>query len=433
MKNLSVFQVILLAVFGALAISGILIFALVVGAGRGNTLGPIVIWGTLDAGPFSTVLRQAVENESRLSQVTYVEKDPATYAQDLTEALASGQGPDLFLLRQDYVVRDAGKVVPIPYDFLSAAQFEETFLEAARPYLASSGVLGVPIVVDPMIMYWNRDILSSAGLAKAPQYWDEFSDIAQKTVRRDETGTIRTAAVAFGEYANVDHAKALLSLLILQAGGAITQKDSTGRLVPALSARTAGSTSQVTESALRFYTEFADPSKADYSWNRSLPGSRAAFASGDLALYFGYASEAKTVARTNPNLNFAIAPMPQVRSSNRATNVARVYALAIARTSKKPQAAMTAASLIGDTSIARALSITLGIPAARRDVLSEKGEDDNELFEREALVARSWIDPDAEKTETIFRDMIESVTSGSARLSEAVGRADQQIAQIIGQ
>ena len=223
-----------------------------------------------------------------------------------------------------------------------------------------------------------------------------------------------------------------MSLLILQAGGSITRKDSTERLVPALSARTVGQTSQATESALRFYSEFADPSKTHYSWNRSLPSSRAAFAAGDLAIYFGYASEARVIARTNPNLNFAAAPVPQSKNRN-SVNVARVYALAVSRTSRNPLGARTAATLIGDTPVARALSIALDIPSARRDVLAEKSVDENVLFESQAIIARSWIDPNPEKTDDIFRAMIEAVTSGVARYGEAISKADQQMAQLIGQ
>ena len=432
MKSLSVFQVVLLASFSALAISGILVFALVMGGAGGNAVGPVVIWGTQEPNAFAVVLRQAAENDSRLAQVSYVQKDPATYETQLTEALASGAGPDLFLLRQDYAMRDVGKVIPIPSDYLPRSQFEDTFVESAQPYLSQSGVLGIPILVDPIVMYWNRDMLGSAGYAKPPQYLEEFPGVAQKVVKRDDTGKIAKAAFALGEYANIDHAKDILSLLILQAGGSITRKDNTERLVPALSARTAGQASQATESALRFYSEFADPSKTHYSWNRSLPNSRAAFAAGDLAIYFGYASEARAIARTNPNLNFAAAPVPQSKNRN-SVNVARVYALAVSRTSRNPIGARTAATLIADTAVARALSIALDIPSARRDVLAERSADENVLFESQAIIARSWIDPNPEKTNDIFRAMIEAVTSGVARYGEAIGRADQQMAQLIGQ
>ncbi len=433
MRNLSVFQIILLSVFGALAISGMLIFALFVGAGVGNSIGPVTIWGTLEPNAFAVVMRQASENDGRLFQVTYVQKDPATYEEDLTEALASGIGPDLFLLRQDFSVRDKGKVLPIPYSFLSESKFKDTFLEAANPYLAQEGVLGIPLFVDPLILYWNRDILAGSGFAKPPEYWEDVPDFAKKVTKKDDSGTITRSAISFGEFTNVDHAKDIITLLIQQAGGRITQEDSTGRLVPALSLRVAGSPSQAAESALRFYTEFADPSKVHYSWNRSLRSSRAEFAAGDLALYLGYSSEASGLVRENPNLNFAGAAVPQSRVGTKATNAARVYALAVSRTSRNPEGAMTIAALIADTSVSRALSVATGFPSARRDVIGETLEGENVLFEGQALIARSWIDPDPQKTDGVFRGMIESVTTGSARLTEAVGRANQELAQVIGQ
>lgn len=433
MKSLSVFQIILLSAFGALAISGMLIFALFVGAGAGNAIGPITIWGTLDPNAFAVVLRQAAENDGRLSQVTYVQKDPATFAQELTEALASGTGPDLFLLRQDYAMRDKGKVVPVPFSFLSEDSFRDKFVEAANPYVVPEGILGIPLLVDPLILYWNRDILASTGFAQPPQYWEDVPDFAKKVTKKDDAGTIIRSAVSFGEFANVAHAKDVITLLIQQAGGAITQLDSTGRLTPALSLRIAGSPSQATESALRFYTEFADPSKVHYSWNRSLPNSRAEFAAGDLALYLGYSSEALSLVRENPNLNFAGATVPQSKIGTRTTNVAHVYALAVSRTSRNPQGAMTIAAIMGDASISRALSVGLNMPSARRDVLAGSFEGENVLFEEQALVARSWIDPDPQKTDAVFRGMIEGVTTGALRLTEAVGRANQELAQAIGQ
>ena len=436
MKSLSIFQMILLAVFGALAISGVLIFALVVGGGGGNTVGPIVIWGTLDPGPITVALRQAMEEDSRLSQVSYVQRDPALYADELTNALASGAGPDIFLLRQDYAVRDAGRVTVLPYEYLSESEFRNTFVEATSPYLVPSGVLAIPLLADPMVMYWNRDLLSSAGFAEPPKFWDEISGLAERIVKKDEAGSIKKSAVAFGEHQNVEHAKDIVSLLILQAGGSITGKDGSGRLVPSLAQRVAGP-QQAAESALRFFTEFADPSKVDYSWNRALPNSRAAFAAGDLALYFGYASELPAISRANPNLNFAVAPVPQLRKdvASRSPDMtfARVYALATTRTTQNPQGAVTAASIIGGKKVSAAIALALGIPSARRDVLAEEAEDGDELFRRQALIARTWVDPEPDRTNVIFRAMIESVTTGSARLTEAISRANQELAHILGQ
>jgi len=428
--RMSVFQTVLLASFGALAISGLLIFALFVGGGNSNAIGPVTIWGTFDRSSFDAVLDSSIYSK-QLTDVTYIQKDSATFGQELTNALAGGTGPDLFFLRQDDSVRDANKILSIPYTYLSHSQFEDTFVEAAQPYLGTDGVLGIPVLIDPMVMYWNRDLLSVAGIAQPPQYWGELQGMVQRLVKRSDSGAISKAAVSFGEYSNVQHAKDILSLIILQTGGSITRLDVEGNLLPALRAYASGS-AQSAESAVRFYTEFADPTKINYSWNRSLPNSRAAFTAGDLAFYFGYASEASAITRANPNLNFGVAPVPQVRDASRARTVAHVYALAVSRLSVNPQGAITAANLIGSDVVGAALSAEFGVPSARRDVLAAGEGVANPLFLRESLIAQSWVDPNPEATNLVFRDMIEGVVSGAVRLSEAIQRADQEIAQIIG-
>ncbi|MDO8513973.1 MAG: extracellular solute-binding protein [bacterium] len=431
MRKLSMFQIMLLVIFGGLAVSGVLIFALAIGGGDTNTIGAVKIWGTLDQGAFSIVIRQATERDGQLSQVTYEQKDPATYESELTNALASGTGPDLFLMRQDYALKDAGKVALIPFSALSQAQFENAFIEAASPFLTQKGVTAVPLLADPLILYWNKDMLAAGGFAQPPKYWDELFNMAQKITTKDDTGSIRKSTVAFGEYQNVTNAKDIVATMILQSGSTITAYDNGGHLTPALAPRAGGAT-QASVSALRFYTEFADPSKNSYSWNRSLPEAQKAFASGDVALYIGYASEAPLIARTNPNLNFTASPMPQIRTGGKTLTAARVYALGASRAGKNPTAAITAAFLLASSENAKALSSALGIPSARRDVVGQSAQGTDDLFNKQAILANSWLDPDPEKTATLFRAMIEGTTSGTLQVSEAIQRADQQLAQILG-
>ncbi len=432
MKKLSMFQLTLLVVFGGLAIAGVLIFSLAIGGGETNTVGAIKVWGTLDQGAFSTVIRQAAEGTGQLAQVTYEQKDPTTYETELTDALASGTGPDLFLLRQDYALKDAGKVVRISFSSISESQFESTFIEAARPFMDKDGIIAVPIFSDPLVLYWNKDMLATGGYAQAPKYWDELFDMAQKISKRDGSGALEKSTVALGEYRNVTNAKDILATLILQAGGDITVRDSSGRLTPALMPRVGGTAAQVSVSALRFYTEFADPSKNDYSWNRSLPESQKAFAAGDLALYVGYASEEPLIARINPNLNFAVAGLPQIRGAENALNTARVYGLAASRAGKNPSGAITTAFLLVSADTANSLSVALGIPSARRDLVNKPAQGNDDLFNKQAILAHSWLDPDPEATGELFRAMIENTTSGASLVAEAVQRADQELAHILG-
>ena len=432
MNKLSIFQVVLLLIFGVLGIAGVLIFAFATAGNNATSVGPVIIWGDIDSKAMDAVLRQAADQNQDFDQVRYVKKDPATYESEFVNALADGSGPDLFILRQDYLLRNAGRIIPIPPASLPPAQFNTLFIDAANIFPGPSGALGVPIVADPLVLYWNKDTLSAAGYAKPPTTWAEVQSMGEKLQRRDDSGAIVKSAIAFGEYTNVTNAKDILTVLILQAGGGIVARDNSGRLIPAL--LSGGSSGQATESALRFYTEFANPSKSHYSWNRSLPESQKAFASGDVALYVGFASEGPTIASMNPNLNFAVAALPQIENGDYAVDTARVYGISISRTARNQQGALAVALQFATagTGMAKNLGTALGIPSALRDVLSAPAVGAPDIYKRGALISRSWLDPDPAKTSAIFRAMIENITSGSLSLTDAVQRANSELGGILG-
>jgi hypothetical protein len=79
----SPFQIVLLALFGGLAVAGVFIFALVVSGGNNSAVGQVTVWGTFDESRVQAVIRAAAETDDRLTGVTYVRKDPTTYENDL--------------------------------------------------------------------------------------------------------------------------------------------------------------------------------------------------------------------------------------------------------------------------------------------------------------------------------------------------------------
>jgi ABC-type glycerol-3-phosphate transport system substrate-binding protein len=431
MKNISIFQITLLAVFGACAVTGMIIFALVSSAGKTTTVGPVVIWGTVDAGTFTSMIQNAANTYPALSQATYVQKDPATYTSVLTQALASGAGPDIFLINQSQAVQDSGEVVILPYAKLSVTQFQNVFIEAADPFLVPTGVIALPIAADPMVMYWNKDMLASASYAQPPKYWDQLPTMAATLTTKNDAGVIQKSAIAFGEYQNIDDAKDILAALILQAGGTLTSYDSNGRLDSAMSKAGVDSTEPAVETALRFYTEFADPGSVVYSWNRSLPSASQDFAQGNLALYVGYASEQSTIRAENPNLNFAITALPQIKGAAHTVNLARVYGLAVSRTSKNIAGAQSVVAVLVTSVNSAEYAKAFNVASARRDVLSQPSTGYQQLFSSSTIASYSWVDPNPDKTASLFQAMIENTTSGSVLIGDAVGRADAQMTQII--
>jgi maltose-binding protein MalE len=436
-KKISTFQVILLAVFGAVGVGAVLIFALATAGGGGGGVSPVTIWGTFDANAVKEVLRAAANQDSRLSQVTYVQKDPTTFEADLANALSSGTGPDIFILSGNEALYDENKVYAIPYSALSQSQFQSTFVGAADLYLSQNGVIGLPILVDPLVLYWDRDSLSNAGIAQPPAYWDQVPYMAQSLTQKDQSGLLQKSAIALGTYQNIGAAKDILSMLIEQAGGQITMQNSAGQYVAGLSQ--GGATSKGAQSALQFYTEFANPSQSDYSWNNAQGDARQSFAGAELAMYVGYASEESLIRAANPNLNFAAAPVPQLRSEQNSIDAGAVYALAIPKASPNLQSALTVAYLIASAPVDQALASVLGIAPARRDALALGAPTttaqtiDASLFYKMALIVRTWADPNPSETDPVFQDMIEGTESGAVQITDAIGRANQQIENLLNQ
>jgi hypothetical protein len=83
----------------------------------------------------------------------YVEKTEEEFDLAFIEALASGVGPDVFMLPSGKILKYRNKIYVIPYNVFSQRQFRDTFIEGAEIYMAPEGVLAFPVSVDPLVMY----------------------------------------------------------------------------------------------------------------------------------------------------------------------------------------------------------------------------------------------------------------------------------------
>lgn len=426
---MSKFQIILLCVFGFFIVIAVAVFALYRGGSASNAA-TVTIWGDISTQDFSLLLNNATLSQDRTLTIQYVEKPTNSLEAEWTEALAAGVGPDLVILPQDKFWKNKNKLIPIPYESISQRDFQETFVEAGEVYLTADGIYGLPLTIDPLVLYYNRDLLSAAGVAKPLAYWDEIYNATLNLSKRDAAGNLVKSTIALGETRNINHAKDILALLLLQAGTPITGFVGT-ELKSALTTRIDTSTIPA-DSALEFYTQFSNPTKPFYSWNRTLPEAQTRFTSGDSAYYLGFASELSALRNKNPTLNFGVTSVPQSRVSGKTVTIGHLYGISISRGTLNPSAALTAAWKLISVDSAAALSQILTLPPARRDLLSERPTDAIlPIFYNAALQSKSWLDPDAVGTEEIFNSMIDSVTSGRARVSEAAMQANNELDNLI--
>lgn len=427
MKGMSKFQLILTGVFGLFIVVGVLVFAFGQ-TGGGGEVSRATVWGTMSQSAWSNFIREAGLNEDKTVSIKYVSKDKETFDQEFIEALASGTGPDLFFLPQDSILRHEDKIYPIPFDSYSERKFTETFLEEGELYLAKDSILALPFMVDPMVMYWNRDTFSNAGISAPPRYWSEMYDVATKLTVKDVNLNISRTALALGEHSNVSNVNELISLLVMQAGSPITNRRQSDGVIENLFNQRLNFAVSPALRAINFYTEFSNPLKPFYSWNRSLPISKNFFLSGDAALYFGFASELADIRLKNPNLNFGVSAIPQTRDTNRTITFGRMVGLAIPRNSKSVAGAYNVALALTSPKSIAALSKVTNLPPVRRDLLSARpSEAYQSVFYDGAIQARGWISPEPARLNPIFKEMIESVTAGRAGIDQVLSRANQQI------
>ncbi len=425
---MSKFQIILLSVFGFFIIIAVAVFSLYRGAGGENVT--VTVWGDIATHNFSFLLNTPAFSQDQTFSVSYVEKSAETIETEFTEALAEGTGPDLIIISQDKFWKNKPKLRVIPYESVSERSFKITFIEEGELFLDETGVHALPFSIDPLVLYYNRDLLSAAGQARPMHYWDEIYAAAFNLSKKDAAGNLISSVMALGEARNISHSKDILSLLLLQAGTPVTSF--IGSELRSQISANFGLPVSPGEAALDFYTQFSNPTKTYYSWNRSLVDAQTHFTSGDSAYYLGFASELRVLKNKNPTLNFGISLVPQSRVSGKTITFGRLRGVAISRGSKNPGAALLVATKLVSKEAARSLSEILILPPVRRDLLSSKpNEAILSVFYDAALQSKGWLDPDTMATKAIFNEAIESVTSGRSRTVEAVNKVSRELDSLI--
>lgn len=419
-------QIIIIVVFLFAAVVGVFVFSGLIPLGEDseNTpRGTVVLWGTVPAASLAEALGEFAGTYQDFA-IQYVEKSPETFDRDLLEALASGQGPDMFFLPDHLVLGYRNKIIPVPYASVPVETYKRNFVGAADIFLSQGGILALPISVDPMVMYYNRSLFDAKGVVYPPVYWDEFPALVPQLTETDQEGKILKSAVALGQFANIAHAKNIISALLGQSGNPIiTERD--GALISTLNNYPS---KYDLGSILKFYTVFADPLSNLYSWNRSFPSSDAAFSADKVAIYFGFASELASLTAKNPNQNFVASPMPQIRGESFKLTSARVTGVAVSAFSRNLTTAFYAANLLSTGDFANKFARATGTVPVRRDLLTAVPTDGySPVFYNSALYAKGWLDPSPEETDSIFRSMVEKTLSNTLSPEEAIRDADGRI------
>jgi len=432
---MSNFQTILVAIFLAFFVFAVLIFSGIIKIGglkRVDGLqGTVTIWGTFSGSSIKDVFSK-IKTDNKDLNINYTKKETATYQQELIEAFANGTSPDLFIVTPDMVEKNINFIYKIPYASYAEKTFRDSFIDGADIYLDSEGILGFPIVVDPMVLYYNKDILSNEGIVSPPKSWDELFNLNLSLTKRENIGTITESMIALGQYDNINNAKDILATLLLQNNNPIVKRGDDSKYIATLDSNPSNLSISPIEAVLKFFLEFSNPTKLAYSWNRSLPSSRDMFTGGKLAFYIGKASELFNIESINPNLSFDVTGIPQIKNYTTKRTGGDIYAIVVSKKSANITLAFSLAGLISTGETANNFSVGVSLPPASRALIAVKPTDPYLFtFFNSALVARSWLDPDSDKSDIIFKELIENILSNNLSIYEAINKAQEQLELLV--
>lgn len=397
--------------------------------GAGSEPVSLTVWSTFETSenmePFVTAYQEKYQNV----QITYAQKDVDTYEEDLLNALASGSGPDIFSIHNDWLPKYADKLTEAPARVLTLREYKDTFVDVAYiDFILEGKVYAVPLSVDSLALYYNKDILGSAGIATPPKTWDELSEHVRKIARSNDSGFFNRSGVAMGTVSNINRAVDIVYLLMLQNGTEPYTEDLSQSNLDSAVQDNSGNSIYPAAQALAFYTSFSNPNSENYNWNMRSNYSIDAFANGQAAYLYGYAYTRDDIIQKSPNLNFDVAPAPQPSLDQNLVNFANYWGLSVSKQSKNSAVAWDFLKFATSKDNLSSYYERHKVPSSRKDLISEQIEDPEiGVFAHANLTAKSFYKKEQKKVDAIITGMVESIVLRGNSIANALSSAAQQI------
>ncbi len=360
-------------------------------------------------------------------QFDFTQKNIETYESDLLNALAAGNGPDIFSINNTWLPKYIDKTTPAPDKTFKFKDYEDTFVDVmVQDFTKDQKVYGTAMTVDSLALYYNKDLLGTAGIATPPKTWADLASDVRRISRQDQTGYFTRSGVAIGTNSNVNRASDIVYLLMLQNG---VQPWSADGQSPTFNQGIvkSGNNLAAGADALEFYTSFSNPNSANYTWNERSDYSIDAFSNGRAAMLYSYGYARNLIVAKSPNLNFGVAPVPQANLDDTAINYSNYFGEVVNKQSKNSDVAWDFLKFITSRDSLDKYYAQNKQPSSRRDLIELQISDPKiGVFANANLTAKSFYNPDQVRQDDIFSKMIDNVILRGMRPPDAVNQAASQ-------
>lgn len=255
-------------------------------------------WGLWEDEKTMKVLIDSYTRQKPNVTIIYKKENPRDYRTRLQTEIARGTGPDIFRFHNTWPPMLRSELGAMPEKLKAEIDFTNTFYPAAYYDLVRENkIYGIPLMFEGLALYYNADMFQNAGISP-PSTWDEVYEAAKKlTVKDGENENLKISGIALGN-TNVEHWSDIVGAMLLQNGAD-----------PSLPTDTCA------KEAIDYYVSFA--LSTPKIWDDTLGNSTLAFVNSRAAMYIGPSWEAFEIKKMNPNLNFKIAPFPQIPSGKK--------------------------------------------------------------------------------------------------------------------
>lgn len=346
--------------------------------------------------------------------VTVRQLQPTEFYQRLVEALAEDKGPDIISINNRYLKTYLSKLAPMPASvpdttayvqqsqlgnktivttasvpLVTPLQLEKEYVPAVLQDVNIGGyIYGLPISLDTMAVYYNKDLLDRAGVPEAPTTWDEFQAAVKKITKYDKkTGSIIQSGAALGTGNNIPGVDDILMMLFRQSNVQFTSKSGQATFNSASQRITEPTTAM---NVMDFYTDFANSNRDTYTWSDKNPNALDAFTNGSVAFFFGYSYDLPIIRARAPQLNFGVLPMLQL-NPDKPINVASYWVQSVTNKSKHQNEAWALINYLTHSKATKAYLDRTGRPTALRTYVTAQQADLNlQPFVGQLLIAENW-------------------------------------------
>ena len=426
------------------------------------------IWGLFDS---SSAFKSVISKYQLMHpnvKINYTKLRWEDYEKKLVEAWANNTGPDIFVVHNSWVNGYENKIMPMPASVKLPFVYETGGFKKERtvemktlPTLTTqyvkdnypdvvysdvvknNQILGLPLSIDSLALFYNKDHFNAAKITTPPKTWQELTEMVKNLTQQNDEGEIIRSGIALGGSKNINRSNDVLSLLMLQNGTQMTERNK----VVFNKYSSYDRNFYPGEQALRFYTDFALPSKEVYTWNKDLPEATELFSAGKLSMMFGYSYQIPQIRAQAPKINFGLAPMVHINIDGTdalglPVNWANYWVYTVFKRTNHPQEAWdflnTLATKTYQTEenktryyVEDYISSTSN-PPALRSLINKYKENypEKALFADQTLTAQSWYrGQDANHMNTSFKQMISEVIAGSSKLRDIITKAARVITQ----